>query len=88
VSQYLGSVVANLARMPSGDLGPLQSLPLYTSLFMGLGWVAAGGAAVAVVLLPLLNRLSREHRRCVDAARNGVDAYPAKKPVSASAPTR
>jgi POT family proton-dependent oligopeptide transporter len=82
VSQYLGSVVANLARMPSGDLGPLQSLPLYTSLFFGLGWVAAGGAAVAVVLLPLLKRLSREHRRCVEAARNGVDAYPAPKPAS------
>jgi POT family proton-dependent oligopeptide transporter len=70
VSGYLGSVVANFAQMPSGDLGPLQSLPLYTKLFMGLGWLAALGALVAVLLLPLMNRLSREHHRCSDAARN------------------
>jgi proton-dependent oligopeptide transporter, POT family len=61
VSGYLGSVVANFAQMPSGDLDPLQSLPLYTKLFMGLGWLAALGALVAVLLLPLMNRLSREH---------------------------
>ena len=82
VSQYLGSVVANLARMPSNDLSSLQSLPLYTKLFFGLGWLAAGGAAVAIILLPLLNRLSREHRRCVEAVRRGADPYAAAKPAS------
>ncbi|QGZ64230.1 peptide MFS transporter [Paraburkholderia acidisoli] len=61
VSQYLGSVVANFAQMPSGTLDPLTSLPLYTRLFAGLGWLATGGVVVAVVLLPLMNRLSREH---------------------------
>jgi proton-dependent oligopeptide transporter, POT family len=66
--------VANLARMPSGDLDPLVSLPLYTKLFFALGWVAAGGAVVAILLLPLLNRLSRAHQRNVDAARNIADA--------------
>jgi POT family proton-dependent oligopeptide transporter len=81
VSQYLGSVVANFARMPSNDLGSLQSLPLYTKLFFGLGWVAAGGAAVAIILLPLLNRLSREHRRCVEAVRRGTDPFPPSKPA-------
>lgn len=78
VSQYLGSVVANFARMPSNDLSSLQSLPLYTKLFFGLGWLAAGGAAVAIILLPLLNRLSRERRRCVDVVRSGTDPFPAK----------
>jgi len=72
VSQYLGSVVANFAQMPSGDLDPLQSLPLYTKLFMGLGWLAALGALVAVVLLPLMNRLSREHHRCASEARDAA----------------
>ncbi|MFP6560707.1 peptide MFS transporter [Paraburkholderia sp. B3] len=61
VSQYLGSVVANFAQMPSGELDPLVSLPLYTHLFSGLGWLAALGTLVAIVLLPLMRRLSREH---------------------------
>ena len=83
VSQYLGSVLANFARMPSNDLGSLQSLPLYTKLFFGLDWVAAGGAAVAIIVLPLLNRLSREHRRCVEAMRRGTDPFPPSKPAPA-----
>ncbi|MDE1180111.1 oligopeptide:H+ symporter [Paraburkholderia sp.] len=61
VSQYLGSVVANFAQMPGGDLDPVVSLPLYTRLFGGLGWVAAGGAVVAVGLLPVMRRLARGH---------------------------
>jgi hypothetical protein len=32
VSQCPGSVVANLARVPAGNLDPLQSLPMYTQL--------------------------------------------------------
>lgn len=63
VSQYLGSVVANVAHVPSGDFDPLRSLPLYTHLFMSLGWLAAGGAVFAIALLPLLARLSRAHDR-------------------------
>jgi len=42
VLQYLGSVVANFARMPSNNLGSLQSLPLYMKLFFGLAWVGRG----------------------------------------------
>src|SRR6202034_3357876 len=60
ISQYLGSVVANLAHIPSNELSALQSLPLYTRLFFGLGWLAAGGAVVAIVLLPFMSRLSRD----------------------------
>ena len=33
VSQYLGSVVANFAQMPSHELPATESLPLYLSLF-------------------------------------------------------
>ncbi|CAG9240228.1 Di/tripeptide permease DtpA [Paraburkholderia tropica] len=61
VSQYLGSVVANFAKMPSGELDAVTSLPLYTRLFTGLGWLAALGMLIAVLLLPLMRRLSREH---------------------------
>ncbi|VXB85163.1 Dipeptide and tripeptide permease A [Burkholderia sp. 8Y] len=82
VSQYLGTVVANFARVPPGHLDPMQSLPLYTHLFVSLGWLATGGAVIALVLLPLLGRLSRAHHR---AARAGTSADAAQmQPVSAS----
>jgi POT family proton-dependent oligopeptide transporter len=42
---------------------------LYTKLFDGLGWLAAGGAVLAVLLLPLMRRLSREHQRCAEERR-------------------
>jgi POT family proton-dependent oligopeptide transporter len=67
VSQYLGSVVANFAQMPSHELGPLESLPMYTKLFFGLGWLAAGGALLAFLLLPIMNKLSRQHHQNVSA---------------------
>lgn len=66
VSQYLGSVVANFAQMPSHDLDAVQSLPRYLELFKGLGWLAAAGMVIALLLLPLMRRLSREHQRCTD----------------------
>ncbi|AOK32472.1 amino acid transporter [Burkholderia singularis] len=73
VSQYLGSVVANFAQMPSNDLPATASLPLYTELFTGLGWLAAGGMVFGLLLLPLLNKLSREHHRC-EAERRDAQA--------------
>lgn len=66
VSQYLGSVVANLAQLPSGKLSALESLPLYTKLFAQLGWLATAGAVVSFLLLPFVRKLSNEHRRCVE----------------------
>ena len=61
VSQYLGSIVANLASIPENLTDPLESLSIYTSLFNKLGLVAAGGIVLAAVLLPLMKRLSSTH---------------------------
>jgi POT family proton-dependent oligopeptide transporter len=58
VSQYLGSYVANFASVPESAADPVQTLPLYSRLFNGLGVVAVVGTALAVALLPLMRRLS------------------------------
>jgi len=61
VSQYLGSIVANLASIPENITDPPQSLPIYTGLFNKLGLVAVGGIGLALALLPLMKRLSSDH---------------------------
>ena len=58
LSQYLGSVVATFASVPKEVTDPVQTLPLYTHLFFGLGAVAVAGALVALAMLPLMRRLS------------------------------
>ena len=62
IAQFLGGLVANYASIPDTITDPLQSLPIYTSLFNKLGFVAAGGAVLAIALLPLLKKLSNAHR--------------------------
>jgi len=57
LAQYLGSFVANFASVPAGITDPAQTLARYTHLFFVLGWVAVGGVAVALLLLPVLRRL-------------------------------
>jgi len=61
VSQYLGSIVANLASIPQNITNPLESLPIYTSLFNKLGFVAVCGIVLAIALLPLMKKLSSDH---------------------------
>ncbi|QAU25119.1 MFS transporter [Dyella sp. M7H15-1] len=61
ISQYLGSVVANIAHIPEDLTDPLQSLTIYTHLFNILGFVGIGCTALAVIMLPLMNRLSASH---------------------------
>jgi POT family proton-dependent oligopeptide transporter len=63
ISQYLGSVVANFASVPEGVPDPLQTLPVYTGLFLKLGIAASAGVVLALALLPLLRRLSATHQR-------------------------
>lgn len=61
ISQYLGSVVANLASMPENISNPVESLNIYIGLFNKLGFVGIACTVIAVVMLPLMNRLSRSH---------------------------
>jgi proton-dependent oligopeptide transporter, POT family len=57
LSQYLGSFVATYASVPEGVTRPVQSLPLYTNLFIKLGGVAVIGTVIAAALVPLMKRL-------------------------------
>jgi len=61
ISQYLGGVVANLASVPSDVTDPVQTLPIYTSLFNKLGVGALVCTAIALAVLPLMRRLSATH---------------------------
>ena len=57
LSQYLGSFVATYASVPEGVTSAVQSLPLYTNLFLKLGFVAVIGTLIAAALIPLMKRL-------------------------------
>ncbi len=61
ISQYLGSVVANFASIPTNITDPLVSLPIYTSLFTKLGFAGIGCTLIAIAMLPLMKRLSASH---------------------------
>jgi len=61
ISQYLGGVVANLASVPHDLVDPLQTLPIYTSLFNKLGIGAIACTLMALAALPLMRRLTATH---------------------------
>jgi POT family proton-dependent oligopeptide transporter len=61
ISQYLGGVVANFASVPSNITDPVQTLPIYTSLFNKLGIGAVVCTLIALAVLPLMRRLSATH---------------------------
>jgi proton-dependent oligopeptide transporter, POT family len=61
ISQYLGSVVANVAHIPENLTDPLESLRIYTSLFNKLGFAGIACTLVALAMLPLLKKLSASH---------------------------
>ena len=67
VSQYLGGLVATYASVPRNITDPLESLPIYTSLFNKLGIAALVCTAIAVAVLPLMNRLSKAHHEHAQA---------------------
>jgi POT family proton-dependent oligopeptide transporter len=50
--------VANYASVPENVTNPVETLPLYVNLFLGLGGVATLGTLVAIAMLPLMRRLS------------------------------
>lgn len=61
ISQYLGGLVATMASVPSGMTDPLQTLPIYTSLFNKLGLAAIACTLIALAALPLMRRLTAAH---------------------------
>jgi proton-dependent oligopeptide transporter, POT family len=61
LSQYLGSVVANIAHIPENLHDPLESLAIYTSLFNKLGFAGVLCTLIAIAMLPLMKKLSRSH---------------------------
>ncbi|MET0982416.1 MAG: oligopeptide:H+ symporter [Telluria sp.] len=61
ISQYLGGVVANFASVPQGMSDPLQTLPIYTSLFNKLGIAAVLCTLVALAVLPMMRKLTATH---------------------------
>jgi POT family proton-dependent oligopeptide transporter len=61
ISQYLGGVVANLASVPKDVVDPVQTLPIYTSLFNKLGLLAILCTAIALAALPLMRKLTATH---------------------------
>jgi POT family proton-dependent oligopeptide transporter len=62
ISQYLGGVVANLASVPKDLSDPLQTLPIYTSLFNKLGMGAIACTVIALLALPLMRKLTASHQ--------------------------
>jgi POT family proton-dependent oligopeptide transporter len=68
VSQYLGGVVATYASVPRNITDPLESLPIYTSLFNRLGVAALICTVIAIAVLPLMKRLSLTHHDSQAAA--------------------
>jgi POT family proton-dependent oligopeptide transporter len=61
ISQYLGGVVANFASVPKNITDPLETLPIYTSLFNKLGIAALVCTFIALAVLPLMRRLTETH---------------------------
>jgi POT family proton-dependent oligopeptide transporter len=61
LSQYLGSVVANIAHIPEGLKDPVESLNIYTGLFNELGFAGIVCTLISVAMLPLMKRLSSRH---------------------------
>lgn len=61
ISQYLGGLVATMASVPEGMTDPLQTLPIYTTLFNKLGLAAIACTFIALAALPLMRRLTAAH---------------------------
>ncbi|MCG6988221.1 MAG: oligopeptide:H+ symporter [Gemmatimonadetes bacterium] len=58
ISQYLGSYVATYASVPENVTNPIETLPLYTNLFVKLGIAAVVCTVIAAAVIPTMKRLS------------------------------
>jgi POT family proton-dependent oligopeptide transporter len=54
--------VANLASVPQDITNPVQTMPIYTSLFAKLGWAGIACTLIALAVLPLMRKLSAQHQ--------------------------
>jgi proton-dependent oligopeptide transporter, POT family len=61
ISQYLGGVVANFASVPKEITAPLQTMPIYTSLFFKLGIAGVVCTLIALSVLPMMRKLDKQH---------------------------
>ena len=61
IAQFLGVVVAPCASMPHDITEPLQTLPIYTSLFNRRGMTALVCALIAITVLPPIIWLIAKH---------------------------
>jgi POT family proton-dependent oligopeptide transporter len=84
ISQYLGSMVANLAHIPENLTDPVESLQIYTRLFNKLGFAGIGCTAVALAMLPLLKRLSDSHATATAASHTPLPAVRSEQLDTAS----
>ena len=60
-SQYLGGIIANFASVPHNVTDPNKTLIIYTDLFSKLGFAALGCTVISLLLLPKLNKLTKQH---------------------------
>ncbi len=61
VSQYLGGVVSTFAAVPKDITDPVQTMPIYTTLFFWLGVAGVACTIIALAVLPLMKRLDAQH---------------------------
>ena len=79
LSNYAGGAIAGLASVPAGVTSAVETLPIYTHLFTGLGIGALVAAVIATLLVPWLNRLM-----AAPAAANPASAPDEAAPVARS----
>ena len=79
ISQYLGGLVANFAAVPQNVTDPMQTLPIYTSLFTKLGWAGVACTAIAIVVIWPMKHLSRAHAAHVSDDPSGVPTVAAER---------
>ncbi|HEX7342084.1 MAG TPA: oligopeptide:H+ symporter [Rhodanobacteraceae bacterium] len=61
VAMYLGGLVATVASVPKGITDPARILDVYTTLFNWLGIASLIVAGLALIVLPVLRRLDKQH---------------------------
>lgn len=70
VAQYLGGVVSTYASVPQDVTDPIETMPIYTTLFFWLGVAGIICTLIALSVLPLMRKLSAEHHGHNAAADN------------------